>query len=128
MKKKKKKKKEEGRITWRGGDGWLDEEDDLKLPMETVVELAVGGSCRFCFPFFLSPCCFRFSAPSLCCSFVSVIATVVSHGAGGDDGGRMWLQMVVPGDDFSSFLLCFCFSSVFLCFCFFFCFSWCRGC
>jgi hypothetical protein len=30
-------------------------------------------------------------------SFVSVVATVVAHGASGDNGGRMWLQMVVPG-------------------------------
>jgi len=90
--KKKKKKKEGGRITWRGGDGWLDGEDDLKPAVETVVELAVGGSCRFLFfLFFSSPCCFRFSAPSLCCSSVSVVATVVAHGAGGDGGGRMWL-------------------------------------
>ena len=126
---KKKKKKEEGRITWRGGDGWLDGEDDLKPAVETVVELAVGGSCRFLFSlFFSSPCCFRFSAPSLYCSSVSVIATFIAHGAGGDGGGRMWLQMVVPGGGFSSFLLCFCFSSVCLCFCFFFCFSRCRGC
>ena len=51
--KKKKKKKEEGRITWCGGDGWLDGEDDLKPTVETVVDLAVGGSCRFLFfPFF----------------------------------------------------------------------------
>jgi hypothetical protein len=47
-------------------------------------------------------------------SFVSVVATVVAHGASGDNGGRMWLQMVVPGGGFSSFLLCFCFSFFFL--------------
>jgi len=47
-------------------------------------------------------------------SFVSVVVTVVAHGAGGDDGGRIWLQMVVPCGDFSSFLLCFCFSFFFL--------------
>jgi hypothetical protein len=50
----KKKKKEEGRITWRGGDGWLDGEDDLKPAVEMVVELAVGGSCWFLFSLFFS--------------------------------------------------------------------------
>jgi len=44
-------------------------------------------------------------------------------GVKGSGGVRMWLQMVVPGGGFSSFLLCFCFSSVCLCFCFFFFFS-----
>jgi hypothetical protein len=47
-------------------------------------------------------------------SSVSVVATVVAHGAGCDGGGRMWLQMVVPSGGFSSFLLCFCFSLFFL--------------
>jgi hypothetical protein len=43
----------------KGGDGWLDGEDDLKPAVEMVVELAVGGSCRFLFSlFFLLPAAF----------------------------------------------------------------------
>ena len=60
-------------------------------------------------------------------SSVSVVATVVAHGGGGDGCGRMLLHMVVPVGGFASFLLCFCFSSVCLCFCFFFYFSRCKG-
>ena len=62
--------------------------------------MAVVG---FCFPFFFpSPCCFRFSAPSLYCSSVSVIATVVAHGAGGDDGGCRWWFQAAASPPFSS--------------------------
>jgi hypothetical protein len=87
----------------------------------------------FCVFFFVSALFFLsfpvlFLLPLSDHSSVSAVATVTAHGAGGDGGGRMWLQMVVPGGGFSSFLLCFCFSSVSLCLCFFFCFSRGRGC
>ena len=85
-----------------------------------------GRSFFFFSAFFLVSALFFLSFPVLFLlplsgrSSVSAVATVVAHGAGGDGGVRMWLQMVVPGGGFSSFLLCFLFSSVCLCFCFFF--------
>jgi len=117
-----KKKMEEGRTCGAAGDSWP--------------ENGLDGGRSFFFFFYVSlfSALFFLSFPILFLlalsghSSVSAVATVVAHSAGGDGGGLMWLQMVVPGGRFSSFLLCFCFSSISLCLCFFFCFSRGRGC
>jgi len=120
MKWRRKKKKEEGRTCGAASGYWSENGLDGGQPF-FFFSAFFSGQFFLSFPvLFLLPLSGR--------SFISVVATVVEHGAGGDGGGRMWLHMVVPCGGFSSFLLCFYFSSICLCFYFFFCFSRCRGC
>ena len=110
----------------RGGPAVLLAVADRRMAW-TAVGPSSSSVCFFSALFFLSfPVLFLLPLSGR--SSISMVAIVIAHGAGGDSGGWMWLQMVVPNGSFSSFLFCFCFSSVCLCFCFFFCFSRCKGC